>query len=161
MLISTTVITCLGAMVSAFMAGNFIRYGKWRMIIISNLVLMSAIILCLVGNFWIILVGRFIWGLSAGSFNCYVPAYISEIAPNEYKGPYGFLNQLAVCSGIFIAALLGLAIPNEAVFDTVSPNEFIVKGYFRVIFGVPMIICLVMLALMMTIFNFETPIVLV
>lgn len=142
-----------------------IRYGKWRMIVISNLVLLAAIALCMFRNFWIILVGRFIWGLSAGSFNCYVPAYISEIAPNEYKGPFGFLNQLAVCSGIFLAALLGLAIPNvaewDSVSDPVSPEDFIVKGYFRVMFGVPIFICIIMLSLLLTIFNFETPIVLI
>lgn len=89
---SLTTITCVGAMIAAFTAGNFIKYGKWRMIIISEMLLIVSAGLCLINNYWIIFVGRFFWGMTAGALNCYTPAFISEIAPNEYKGPFGVIN---------------------------------------------------------------------
>jgi len=127
------------------------------MIIISEMLLIVSAGLCLVNNYWIIFVGRFFWGMTAGALNCYTPAFISEIAPNEYKGPFGVINQLMVTGGIFLTALLGLAIPDEADFKTMSPDSFILAGYFRVFFGLPIVIGLLQILLMCTFFNYESP----
>lgn len=130
-------------MISAFTAGNFIKYGKWRMIMLTNCVLIVASGMCLINNFAVILIGRFFWGLSAGAMNTFTPAFISEVSPNEYKGPFGTINQFMVTGGIMITGLLGLAIPNAPYFDDQSPDSFIVAGYFRVFFGLPIIISLI------------------
>jgi MFS family permease len=37
----------------------------------------------MINNIWVILVGRFIWGLGAGSFTVFVPKFINETAPTE------------------------------------------------------------------------------
>ena len=63
---------------------------------------------------YVILVGRFIYGMSCGAFTVICPKFISEVAPTEYKGPYGALSQLMCVAGILVLSLLCLAIPDAA-----------------------------------------------
>lgn len=62
------------------------------MMFYSNLVLSVGSAICLVENIWVILIGRLIWGIGAGTFVVFVPKFINETAPNEYKGSYGVLT---------------------------------------------------------------------
>jgi MFS family permease len=48
--------------------------------------------LSLIGNVYVILVGRFIWGIGAGSFTVLTPKFINETSPLEKKGFYGTFN---------------------------------------------------------------------
>jgi hypothetical protein len=50
--------------------------------------------------------------MCAGTFTVVCPKFISEVAPTEYKGPYGAMSQLMCVSGILAVTLMGLAIPN-------------------------------------------------
>jgi MFS family permease len=56
---------------------------------IFNIILMVGSGICLIHNDYSLIVGRFIYGLSAGAMTLYVPKFINETAPNEYKGPFG------------------------------------------------------------------------
>lgn len=50
--------------------------------------------------------------MGAGAFTVFVPKFINEIAPIEYKGPFGAAGQFMCTAGIFLAALMGIPIPD-------------------------------------------------
>jgi len=36
--------------------------------------------------------GRFLFGMASGAYTVYIPKFINEVAPNEYKGPFGAIS---------------------------------------------------------------------
>ncbi|KAF4120062.1 Sugar (and other) transporter [Geosmithia morbida] len=52
-------------------------------------------------------VGRFAAGAAAGASTVIVPLYISEIAPPDMRGLFGFMTQVSINVGILIAQSLG------------------------------------------------------
>lgn len=57
-----------------------------------------------------LMAGRFLAGLSAGAGCTYVPVYLTEIAPTQYRGALGTMHQLALTFGILIAQILSLPV---------------------------------------------------
>ncbi len=79
----------MGAAIGTLTAGNFVKYGKKNCIHGANLIVILGAALTLVRLKEILLLGRFIYGLAAGSFCVFVPSYISEITPTELRGTFG------------------------------------------------------------------------
>jgi hypothetical protein len=75
--------------------------------------------------------------MAAGAFTVMVPKFINETAPSELKGPYGALSQIAITVGIFVSALLGLAMPDSFTTDLTVVNSFWVQSYWRVVWSIP------------------------
>lgn len=63
--------------------------------------------------FWLLLLGRAVFGVGAGIATVAVPTYLGECAPLSQRGAYGVLNQFGVVVGILAAQLLGLAFSTE------------------------------------------------
>lgn len=87
-----TAICQLGAAFGAMGMGSFIKYGKWNLLLATNLFVISGSGIALIAHPAAIIVGRFLYGFASGSFSCIVPAYITELTPKELKGPYGTLH---------------------------------------------------------------------
>ena len=68
-----------------------------------------------------ILIGRFLFGVAAGSITVYVPKYIEEISPKEVKGTLGTYFQLTLTFGIFLGPLIALPIPLKPVCKAGDP----------------------------------------
>jgi len=146
-------------MTSALGAGQFTRYGKWNMILATNVLVLLAVAICMVNNSIVILFGRFVYGMAAGAFTVFVPKYTSELAPSEYRGPFGAVNQFMCTLGILACSLLGLAIPSKAgEVAALDENSFIVQQYWRVVWGLPAVFLLIQITLMLTVFKYETPV---
>jgi sugar porter (SP) family MFS transporter len=79
-----------------------------------------------------LLVGRFILGLAVGAASVSVPLMVSEISPPEIRGQIGVLNQLGITFGMLLAYALGTG------FSFIPPPD-----NWRVMFGFPIIFCLV------------------
>lgn len=90
------------------------------MIIANNILLLIAVGICMINNPWIILPGRFLYGMCAGTFTVLCPKFISEVAPTEYKGPFGAMSQFMCVFGILAVTLMGLPVPNAI---TKTQNE--------------------------------------
>jgi len=58
-------------------------------------------------TFWVAIVVRSILGSLMGACSSLIPLYIVEIAPPQYSGFFGSLNQLGIAFGIFMCFLLG------------------------------------------------------
>ena len=89
---SITTICSLGAAFGALGSGSFAKYGKWRMIVLNNIIVFVGSAICLIPNDYAILIGRLIYGFAAGAFSVFVPLYINETAPVEIKGPLGVMT---------------------------------------------------------------------
>ena len=59
-------------------------------------------------SFEVLMIGRFLIGISCGLYTGLSPLYINEISPINIRGAIGTVNQLAVTSGILTSMILGL-----------------------------------------------------
>ena len=125
------------------------------MIKIVNLLMIVAIILCLLDiNMWVLVVGRFLWGLAIGSLTVFVPKFINETAPTELKGPLGGISQIMCCTGILVPSLLALIVPQT--INELDPG-FYVTQWWRVVWGVPIIISLLNMLALSCCYPHESP----
>jgi MFS family permease len=56
---------------------------------------------------WLGIFFRALSGIGMGAFSSIIPLYIVELAPKEYSGFFGSMNQLGVATGICICYLVG------------------------------------------------------
>ncbi|KAL1297434.1 hypothetical protein AAFC00_004964 [Neodothiora populina] len=99
----------LGGLLGALASGPVsARYGRYRTMLMTTIPFVIGPVLSLfASNIGLLIAGRLISGLGAGSAVVIVPLYISEIAPPEEKGFFGAFTQIMINMGIFIAQLLG------------------------------------------------------
>jgi MFS family permease len=109
----------------------------------------------LVKNIYVVTVGRFLFGLSAGAFSVFVPSYINEVTPTELKGPFGSATQLLITLGIFISNILGIPLPTTD--EEFKDDNFVNRNYWRLLFALPIAFAAIQSTLLFTIFNYETP----
>lgn len=138
---------------------------------LTNILVCVGAGLTLVKVFPVILVGRFIYGVAAGSFSVFVPKFsmiyklvnnsiVNETAPTELKGPLGTMTQLFITVGIMVSFFFGLAIPDAPT----NPQEYAdytnswkVQQYWRFMFGFPIIMAAIQVLLLLTVFRYDTP----
>jgi len=91
-----------GAVFGALFAGPFVAYGRWKCLIICNMFLLVGNSLSLYWkNLPILVIGKFMYGISAGAFNVFCPLMAKEMAPKEVSGPAGSLFAVMQVLGIF------------------------------------------------------------
>ena len=113
------------------------------MILATNILVLVASGVCMINNAFIIAIGRFLYGMAAGAFTVFTPKFINEVAPPEYKGPFGALSQFMCTFGILCVALMGIAIPNDPYAEDINPDSFIVTQYWRVVWGMPAVLVVI------------------
>jgi MFS family permease len=79
----------LAAMVGALSSAAFMKYGKWNMIMACNICILIGYCFTVYSSIWALFVGRIMIGLAIGGYNVFIPKFINEIAPIEYRGPIG------------------------------------------------------------------------
>ena len=154
-----TSITISGVMIGALFSGSFTKYGKKRMIQVLNVILLCSVGICMINQIYVIAVGRFFWGICAGSYTVMCPKYLNEYLPIELKGTFGGINQLMCTVGIMLPSLLSLAIPADPVkaYD-LNKDDWLVTGYWRIIWLAGASLIILQMILLSTVFNYETPI---
>lgn len=79
-------------MFGALFSGPVAAVGKWNALVLTNIFVGVGSSIALIKNHYAIIFGRFIYGISAGSFSVFVPMFINELAPIELKGPIGVIT---------------------------------------------------------------------
>ena len=100
------------------------RFSKFNLLICNNIVLIIAVLVCLTGNIYAIVVGRYIWGICFGVFTVVCSKYVNEICPIELKGPFGGFNQAMNVFGGTVPS--GLALYYPRVITESMKDDFIV-----------------------------------
>jgi sugar porter (SP) family MFS transporter len=105
----------LGSAVGAWFAGALAdRIGRVKvMLIASVLFVVSGVLSGLAFNIVDLSIWRIIGGMGIGIASVIAPAYIAEVAPAQYRGRLGSLQQMAIVLGIFISQLINYGL-NEA-----------------------------------------------
>ena len=95
--------TVIGALVGGMACE---KYGRKNILfLVAILYLLSAIGSALSGNPYFFALMRLLGGLGVGLSSIVVPAYISEIAPANYRGRLVALYQFQIVFGILVAFL--------------------------------------------------------
>lgn len=105
-----TSIFSIGGLVGSFYVGTVAdRIGRQKTALLHNVVFFVGSILNGLSNtYYELLLGRFVAGIGAGSAIVVTSLVINEIAPPQYKGFLGSMNQVAVNVGILFTQLLAL-----------------------------------------------------
>lgn len=103
-----------------------------------QLVGITGSILSLAGlNFPCILVGRFLFGMSAGVFVSMCPVIIEHTVPGKFMdNGYGSSTNIAINLGVAVNMSLGLLIPLEE-------EELATSQMWRFIYGLPIVFLLI------------------
>lgn len=92
------------------------------MIIIIDIVSIGALFLCAISNVWVIILARFINGITVGINSALVPIFINEVSPTNMTGRTGSLNQAMINVGVIVSNLLGLVLPSASADDIVKDD---------------------------------------
>ena len=146
MLIQT--VTNIGATFGALFGGPVASaFGRWKAIIICNVILLIGCGCQFYPNLYVFTVGRLIYGYSAGLFSFLTPKYISETSPVEVSGMLGGVSQLACTFGILMPMSLSPMYKDNGNNDT----------FIYIIFALPFGMAIFQLLFLFTVFRFDTP----
>jgi MFS transporter, SP family, arabinose:H+ symporter len=95
--------TVIGAMLGGIPTNTYGR--KNTLMVIGLLFLVSAVGAALMNDPWSFAAFRFIGGLGIGASTIAAPAYVSEIAPADFRGRLVAMYQLSIVLGILAAFL--------------------------------------------------------
>lgn len=97
----------LGCAIGAFFAGQWAdKYGRWWVLMVSSvLFIISAWGSGVATGSVEFIIYRVIGGLAVGAASIICPAYISEVAPAQYRGKLSSIQQIAIISGLFFSFL--------------------------------------------------------
>jgi SP family sugar:H+ symporter-like MFS transporter len=105
----------LGSAVGAWFAGSMAdRIGRVKvMLIAAALFVVSGVLSGLAFSLVDLSIWRIVGGIGIGIASVVAPTYIAEVAPPQYRGRLGSLQQMAIVLGIFISQLINYGL-NEA-----------------------------------------------
>ena len=86
-------------------------------------------------NLWLIYIGKFIYGLSAGVIIVASSLYLQETVPVEKSATFGFTTNFGVIFGLTVCLVSGFGLPTSAED---KENDTV---YWRVCLGLPLIFC--------------------
>ncbi len=106
----------LGCAVGAFFAGQWAdKYGRWWVLMVSSvLFIISAWGSGIATGSVEFIIYRVIGGLAVGAASIICPAYISEVAPAQYRGKLSSIQQIAIISGLFFSFLSNYFLADSA-----------------------------------------------
>lgn len=112
----------LGCALGAFFAGQWAdKYGRWWVLMVSSvLFLISAWGSGIATGSVEFIIYRVIGGLAVGAASIICPAYISEVAPAQYRGKLSSIQQIAIISGLFFSFLSNYFLAESAGGSTAT-----------------------------------------
>ena len=112
----TVAAALIGSAVGAWFAGHAAdRFGRVRvMLTAAALFFISGFGSALPFSIWDLAAWRVVGGIAIGLASVIAPAYIAEVAPAQYRGRLGSLQQMAIVLGIFISQLVNYALNQSA-----------------------------------------------
>ncbi len=112
----------LGCAVGAFFAGTLAdKAGRRAILIVASVFFsISAWGSGIAHGSVEFIIYRLLGGLAVGAASVLAPAYISEVAPAKYRGTLSSIQQIAIISGLFFAALSNYLIAKSAGGSTLE-----------------------------------------
>ena len=161
-----TTVGNVGAIVGSLIAPYLMQKGKRKAIILLDaLIVISLAVTAFMPQIVmpVHIVAKFFQGIAGGAVTAVCPTMINEFAPIEMAGVLGGFNQVFAAIGFLLSSLLALPIPGEIALTTKAEDpsyadEFIVSDYWRIIQFAPAVIAMFQIIMLMTCFNYESPV---
>ena len=133
------------------MGGKYIsKYGRRKVILVSNFALMFVCSITVICEIWGIIICRFFFGYFVGTILTAAPKIIVETVPEHLLVKYGFGSVTNLFTFLFVAINLSLGLLNNKV----APDSFIV---WKVVYLFPIPFCLMANIGFMTIYKIDSP----
>jgi MFS family permease len=102
----------VGAVFGSIVSGRILNYlGRRKSFILFDVISLVGIGFKLVLNEYSMIFGRFICGLSLGTYSALTSIYVVEFVPYDISGACGAIYECFYCLGVFVMYLLGLNLP--------------------------------------------------
>lgn len=144
----------MGALAGTAMASKLLHKGRRYTMVYSDIMQMCGVVLTLLTGLPQLLLGRAICGLTVGLNSVVVPLYINEIAPLDIGGLCGSLNQFMICVGIMLSNLFAFGLPTQDQLILQPHSQYL----WKILFAFPLLTAMCRIALLFTIYDFESPI---
>ena len=142
----------LTLMVAAGLTGTLIKSGRRRVLIWSAYIGIVGSLVCLYENFYVIILGKMIYGFSVGLIAIGMPRVMEETVPGAMVGFYGGLYCLSFAAATLLAYMMAIFLPSDT--DTEALKE---TNMVQVVFGLPIVFYIIQLILHFTYFKQDTP----
>lgn len=137
-------------MVGALVAGPVAYMGRWRCIMVTNVVtILGSLIQLNYTSLAAVCVGRSIFGIGVGAYTVLCPKYVMECSPKEISGPIGGLIQVFVCLGIIVPPAVAIFFDKE--------DEDSQRALLYTLIVLPGFFAALQAALMLVLFRHDTP----
>ena len=120
----------LGCTFGALAGGELMKLGRRRVQFINIFVGLIGTGITAVFSYPTILVGRFLYGFSAGSFSCTLPRFIEEVIPLHIYDTLATVFYFSQTAGTLAAYFLGEILPNDDEALKNTPRWRVFYFYF-------------------------------
>lgn len=150
----------VGCLIGSIFSGHLVkRMGpKLSFFVIGVVGVVSSVlyhIATAANQFWVLCVGRLLVGLVLGLVCVACPMYVAERASAKYSKMLGVLFQVFTTFGIFLAALMGLAVGQSVRYKTNSNQRLSGRMQALCVFSTFLSLLMVFLGLFLGGFGFQ------
>jgi MFS family permease len=79
----------LGGLAGVFLTAPLLPLGRWKGLLIANIVIIVGSLISMVESELWLVIGRSVYGVGVGIISVLGPKFLSEILPIELRGPLG------------------------------------------------------------------------
>jgi len=103
----------IGITLGATIAGNMMKNGRRTAFLIFPLVAIIGSIMSVIDNYFVMIVGKILFGVGAGVCITVAPRVLEETIPHEYFDKYGFgaMTNVGVDIMILVNTIMVLFMP--------------------------------------------------
>ena len=149
-----TAVIPLGAAIGSFFSSYSFKFlGRKKSCYFMDFLCIVGSGLTLVQSLSCLMIGRLLCGMTVGVNSILVGLYIREICPLELSDVFGSFGNFALNVGITVSFCLGLNTLSEQQLDDGQTDN-----WWRVMFGLPIIIAAIRSLFILMFFNYDSPI---
>jgi len=126
------------------------RYGRWKTMVLTDIIVLFGVVLTMVANLPVLILGRTIVGFAIGLSSVAVPLYITEMTPIEFRGETGVFPAIGSCITRILSYMAGFLLPNHM-------EKGQTDNTWRFLLAVPAIFNVIRLFNLFFFLKFDTP----
>lgn len=137
----------LGVSIGAIIGGKIITYGRRRAVLIFDLLGIVGSCLSIISNFYVILIGRLVYGFAAGVLVTACPKIVEETVPSELMDyGFGISTNIGINLFVMISLLSGLIIPSDQA-------ELLTSQNWKIIYLIPVPLLIIAFLLQLVVYK--------
>eukprot|EP01016_Furgasonia_blochmanni_P007639 TRINITY_DN13060_c0_g1_i4.p1 TRINITY_DN13060_c0_g1~~TRINITY_DN13060_c0_g1_i4.p1 ORF type:complete len:628 (+),score=137.25 TRINITY_DN13060_c0_g1_i4:64-1947(+) len=142
----------LGGTVGALLAGNLkMKWGSRRALLLSDFVAALGTIVTCFPVLGLVLLGRFVQGVSYGLNLTLVAIYINEMVTRDTQGLFGSAIGIMISLGAVCGFVFGFGVPEP------SDPDYLTSNWWRIMFAFPIVISFLRLLVFVLFVRYDTP----